>query len=130
LESDPIGSGLINSFSRPGGQVTGLFFDFPEFSRKWLELLKEAMPQLSSVAVLWDPWTGPMQTNGVEIAAEELNVKLEIFEIAAAPIFAVSHVSVHALTREGRRPAQRKVNAFRLDHSKALRAFASMRASR
>ena len=34
LESDPIDSGLINSFSRPGGQVTGVFFDFPEFSKK------------------------------------------------------------------------------------------------
>jgi hypothetical protein len=41
-------------------QVTGIFFDFPEFSKKWLELLKEAMPQLSSVAVLWDPASGPM----------------------------------------------------------------------
>jgi len=74
LESDPIGSGLINNFSRPGGQVTGIFFDFPEFSKKWLELLKEAMPQLSSVAVLWDPATGLMQRNGVEIAGKELNV--------------------------------------------------------
>ena len=45
LESDPIGSGLIKSLSRPGGQVMGVFFDFPEFSKKWLELLKEAMPQ-------------------------------------------------------------------------------------
>jgi ABC-type uncharacterized transport system substrate-binding protein len=82
LESDPIGSGLINNFSRPGGQVTGIFFDFPEFSKKWLELLKETMPQLSSVAVLWDPATGPMQRNGVEIAAKELNVKLEILELS------------------------------------------------
>jgi putative ABC transport system substrate-binding protein len=82
LESDPIGSGLINNFSRPGGQVTGIFFDFPEFSKKWLELLKEAMPQLSSVAVLWDPATGPMQRNGVEIAGKELNVKLEILEVS------------------------------------------------
>jgi putative ABC transport system substrate-binding protein len=76
FESDPIGSGLINSLSRPGGQVTGVFFDFPEFSKKWLELLKEAMPQLSRVAVLWDPATGPMQMKGVEIAGKELNVKL------------------------------------------------------
>ncbi len=82
LESDPIGSGLINNFSRPGGQVTGIFFDFPEFSKKWLELLKEAMPQLSSVAVLWDPATGLMQRNGVEIAGKELNVKLEILEVS------------------------------------------------
>src|SRR5262245_5001547 len=82
LESDPIGSGLIDNFSRPGGQVTGIFFDFPEFSKKWLELLKEAMTQLSRVAVLWDPATGPMQRNGVEIAGKELNVKLEILEVS------------------------------------------------
>jgi putative ABC transport system substrate-binding protein len=85
LESDPIGSGLINSLSRPGGQVTGVFFCFPEFSKKWLELLKEAMPQLSRVAVLWDPATGPMQMKGVEIAGKELNVKLEIVEVPGLP---------------------------------------------
>src|SRR5262245_25674440 len=34
LESDPVASGLITSLSRPGGQVTGVFFDFPEFSKK------------------------------------------------------------------------------------------------
>jgi putative ABC transport system substrate-binding protein len=81
LESDPIASGLIRSFSRPGGQVTGVFFDFPEFSKKWLELLKEALPRLSRVAVLWDPATGPMQMKGVEIAGQALNVGLEIREV-------------------------------------------------
>jgi putative ABC transport system substrate-binding protein len=85
LESDPIGSGLINSFSRPGGQVTGVFFDFPEFGKKWLELLKEAMPQLSSVAVLWDPATDPMQKSAVEIAGKVLHVKLEIIEVPGLP---------------------------------------------
>src|SRR5262245_48155179 len=81
LESNPIGSGLINSLSQPGGQVTGIFFDFPEFSKKWLELLKEAMPKLSSVAVLWDPATGPVQIKGVETAAKELKVKVEIMDV-------------------------------------------------
>ena len=36
LESDPIGSGMVRSLSRPGGNITGVFFDFPEFSKKWL----------------------------------------------------------------------------------------------
>jgi putative ABC transport system substrate-binding protein len=102
LESDPIGSGLINSFSRPGGQVTGVFFDFPEFGKKWLELLKEAMPQLSSVAVLWDPATDPMQKSAVEIAGKELNVKLEIMEVPGLPylddsILAASSKGVDAI---------------------------------
>ena len=47
LESDPIANGWIKSLSRPGGQVTGVFFDFPDFGKKWLELLKEAMPKLA-----------------------------------------------------------------------------------
>jgi putative ABC transport system substrate-binding protein len=80
LESDPIGSGFINSLARPGGQVTGVFFDFPEFSEKWLELMKEAMPQLTGIAVLWDPATGAAQMKGVETAGKALNVKLDILE--------------------------------------------------
>ena len=41
LESDPAKGGLIERLSHPGGNVTGLFFDFPDFSTKWLELLGE-----------------------------------------------------------------------------------------
>jgi ABC-type uncharacterized transport system substrate-binding protein len=78
LESDPIANGWIKNLSRPGGQVTGVFFDFPEFGKKWLELLKEAMPRLARVAVLWDPATGTVQMKAVESAGNLLNVKLEI----------------------------------------------------
>jgi putative ABC transport system substrate-binding protein len=81
LESDPIANGWIKSLLRPGGQVTGVFFDFPEFGKKWLELLKEAMPQLARVAVLWDPTTGTVQMKAVESAGNLLNVKLEILEV-------------------------------------------------
>jgi hypothetical protein len=45
---------------RPGGQITGVFFDFPEFNKKWLELLKEAMPQLTKVAVLCKSYSAPI----------------------------------------------------------------------
>ena len=46
LDLSPIPSrvGLIKSLSRPGGQVTGVFFDFPDFGKKWLELLKRLCP--------------------------------------------------------------------------------------
>jgi putative ABC transport system substrate-binding protein len=102
VESDPIASGFINSLSRPGGQVTGVFFDFPEFCKKWLELLKEAIPRLTSVAVLWDPATGPVQMKGVENAASRLNVKLEILEVRDAAnlddsILAASRKGVDAI---------------------------------
>jgi len=81
FESDPIARGWIRSLSRPGGQVTGMFFDFPEFGKKWLELLKEIIPQLATIAVLWDPATGPVQIKAIESAGKQLNVKLEILEV-------------------------------------------------
>jgi putative tryptophan/tyrosine transport system substrate-binding protein len=83
LETDPVGSGTVASLARPGGNVTGVFFDFPEFSKKWLELLKESIPQLESVAVFWDPATGPTQMKAVEMAAKVLNLRLDVIEVQA-----------------------------------------------
>ena len=65
LESDPVAMGFVGSLSHPGGNITGVFSDFPDFGTKWLELLKEAIPQLTSVALLWDPATGPTQLDAV-----------------------------------------------------------------
>jgi putative tryptophan/tyrosine transport system substrate-binding protein len=42
--SDPVGQGLVKSLAHPGGNITGMFSDFPEFGTKWLELLKEVIP--------------------------------------------------------------------------------------
>ena len=47
LESDPVASGFIAGFARPGGNITEVFLDFPDLGQKWLELLKEALPQVS-----------------------------------------------------------------------------------
>ncbi len=51
LESDPIDSGFITSYARPGGNITGVFLDFADFSKKWLEALEEVVPKISSVAI-------------------------------------------------------------------------------
>jgi putative ABC transport system substrate-binding protein len=83
LESDPVGSGFVASLARPGGNITGVFSDFPEFGTKWLQLLKEAIPTLSNAVVLWDPSTGSQQLNAVKAAGHALNVKLEVVEIHA-----------------------------------------------
>ena len=54
--SDPVGSGLIASLARPGGNVTGLtLLVGPEIVGKYLELLKAAVPALSRLALLWNP---------------------------------------------------------------------------
>jgi putative ABC transport system substrate-binding protein len=51
---DPVGSGFVASLARPGGNITGLSLLAPELSGKRLELLKEAFPKISRVAVLWN----------------------------------------------------------------------------
>src|SRR6266568_4108690 len=53
--SDPAGTGLVASLARPGGNVTGLSTISPELSGKRLALLKEAVPGLSRVALVWNP---------------------------------------------------------------------------
>jgi len=81
LETDPIASGIAANLARPGGNTTGVFFDFPDFSMKWMELLKETIPKLSKVAVVVHPDSPSPQLKGVEAAAKLLNIKLEMFEI-------------------------------------------------
>jgi putative ABC transport system substrate-binding protein len=52
---DPVGAGLVASLARPGGNITGLSALAPELSGKRLELLKEVVPEMTRVAVLWNP---------------------------------------------------------------------------
>ena len=51
---DPVGSGFVDSLSRPGGNATGFMQFEYSLSAKWLELLKEIAPHVTRVAVLWD----------------------------------------------------------------------------
>lgn len=81
LESDPMAEGLVTSLARPGGNLTGLFLDFPELSGKWIELLREMVPRLSRIAVVWDPATPPNLLRGAEAAAG--TVRVEIFPVEA-----------------------------------------------
>ena len=77
-DSNPVGSGFVASLARPGGNITGLTTLAPELSGKRLELLKEVVPKLTLVAVLWDPTnTGSaMGFKETEVPARSLRVKL------------------------------------------------------
>jgi putative ABC transport system substrate-binding protein len=81
LESDPIADGWAMSLAHPGSNVTGVFLDLPGFSSKTLQLLREAVPGLSKVAVLWLPASGPRQLEAVRGAAAALQLTLEVFEV-------------------------------------------------
>jgi hypothetical protein len=81
LETDPVASGVATSLGRPGGNVTGVFLDFPGFTTKWVELLLESNPKLSRMAVLWDPVTGPVQVESVKKVIGSLNIQLVTLEV-------------------------------------------------
>jgi putative ABC transport system substrate-binding protein len=78
VETDPVASGVVATLARPGGNVTGVFLDLPDFAAKWMEMLLECNPKLSRAAALWDPDTGTVQRNSVRKAAGSLNVQLEM----------------------------------------------------
>lgn len=82
LESDPVASGFIASLARPGGNITGLFLDFPEFSKKWLELLKETVPSATNIAVFWDPASGQSQLHAAEAAAKTFNLNVLVEKVS------------------------------------------------
>jgi putative ABC transport system substrate-binding protein len=75
---DPIGTGLIASLARPGGSVTGLTSIAADLEGKRLELLREVVPALSHVAVLWNP-ASPFQVvaeKEVQAAAQLMRMKV------------------------------------------------------
>jgi putative ABC transport system substrate-binding protein len=76
--SDPVGSGFVASFSRPGGNVTGFTSIEPTMAGKWLELLKEIAPRVARIAFLFNPVTAPYAEyflNPLKVAAPSLGVK-------------------------------------------------------
>ena len=81
LETDPVASGVATSLGRPGGNITGVFLDFPDFTTKWIELLVENNPKLSRMAVLWDPVTGSVQVESVKKVAGSLKIQLVTLEV-------------------------------------------------
>ena len=77
---NPVGDGLIASFARPGGNVTGLTMAVgQEIGGKLLDLLKEAIPTVSRVAILWNPLTAPhtAAVKETEAAARTLGLALQ-----------------------------------------------------
>jgi len=75
---DPVGSGLVSSLARPGGNITGLSLMAPDLDGKRLELLKEAFPKVARVAFLWEGGSrGNPVLTGMEPAGKALGLKLQ-----------------------------------------------------
>ena len=84
IATDPLGLGLVHSLARPGGNLTGMsLFLGQEFSGKWLELLREAVPKASRVAVLLNPGH-PASVGYMTVlrgTAQKLGVRLHLQEV-------------------------------------------------
>jgi len=82
---DPVTTGLVTSLARPGGNLTGLSMLAPELIGKWLDLLRQAVPEVSRVAFLWQPGAAGDRTDKdflkeADVAARALGVRLQVVE--------------------------------------------------
>jgi putative ABC transport system substrate-binding protein len=87
--TDPVGSGLVASLARPGGNITGLSLVSPELGGKRLELLKEAFPKITRVVIVWNPTSigESLIFKEIEAAAKTLSVQLQSLEVREANDF-------------------------------------------
>jgi len=106
--SDPVRAGLIESLARPGGNVTGITTLGRELGGKRLELLKDAVPKLASVAVLYDP-AFPTTTREVKedlpVAARALKLTVQPWEVRDADGFEKVFAALNKQRPDGLYPA-------------------------
>ena len=98
IDYDPIARGYIAGLPRPGGNITGLFLQQLELTGKRLEILKNALPELRRVAILWDAFSAD-QLPVAEAAAREVGVQLQPIELRHPPYYYASALSAAASGR-------------------------------
>ena len=83
ISADPIGAKLVTNLARPGANVTGLFVPWSDLSAKGLQLLRDAVPDLDKVAILWNPLnqTAHVGSRYVESAAKTMGVGTQRIEM-------------------------------------------------
>jgi ABC-type uncharacterized transport system substrate-binding protein len=81
--ADPVGTGLVASLARPGGNITGLSMLGPDSDGKALEVLQETLPKVTRVAFLWDPANAGMASRlrTLEIVAQPLRIQIQSLEV-------------------------------------------------
>jgi putative tryptophan/tyrosine transport system substrate-binding protein len=107
ISYDPIARGYIAGLPQPGGNITGLFFQQLELTGKRLELLKDVLPHLTRVAVLWDAFSAD-QLPAAEAAARGLGVHLQPVELRQPPY---DYASAFRAAAEGRAEAVLLLNS-------------------
>jgi putative tryptophan/tyrosine transport system substrate-binding protein len=128
LESDPIASGAAQSLNRPGGNVTGVFFDAPEIASKWIQIIRELVPQISRAGLLYDQHLDQTQLKAGEVSARNIGIatvrlgiaqpsdfrsafekavdsKVDAVLVHSSPIFVDKAAIIAELAREFRLPS-------------------------
>jgi ABC-type uncharacterized transport system substrate-binding protein len=123
---DPVGIGLVASLSRPGGNLTGLSLLLPELGGKRLTLLREAVPTVAHVAVLWNPANAakPLEWQSTQDAARTVGVRVTSVEVRqptdfASAFAAITKAHVDALmplTEPLTRTHRDRISEFALQH--------------
>jgi len=134
---DPVADGIVTSFARPGGNITGVTPLDPELSGKQLELLKEILPKLSRLAVMWKPDDSgsALQWRETRTAATTLGIQLLSLEVRTSgevdkaietatrgrvdallvlrnPLFYVLRKRIVTLAEKGRLPGMYPISDF------------------
>lgn len=87
--ADPVGQGIVRSLARPGGNITGMSVQHPEFAPKSLELFRQVLPQAKRIAVLNNPRNAslPRVVGEIRAAAAALSIEIEVIDAAAPADF-------------------------------------------
>ena len=93
---DPVGTGFVASLAHPGGNITGVSMMSPELGGKRLELLREALPQLSRLAVIWNPDVrgAVVEYKELETPARSLGLRLQSVEVSHADDLAAAFAAI------------------------------------
>jgi putative ABC transport system substrate-binding protein len=97
LESDPLRDGVAASLARPGGNLTGIYLDVPEIQGKWIELLREVAPRLSTVALIADLAAHDLQVKATQVAARRFGIAVRVHPIRSPEDFSKAF---DAITRQ------------------------------
>jgi putative tryptophan/tyrosine transport system substrate-binding protein len=123
---DPVGSGLVASLSRPGGNATGFMLFEGSLAGKWMELLKEIAPRVSRIAAMFNPATAPRggayYLASVEAAAQSFGV-----EAIASPIHVESDLEA-VIATQARQPNGGLIvmpDAFLVGHRREVTSLAA-----
>jgi putative ABC transport system substrate-binding protein len=123
--SDPLGSGFVASYPRPGGNITGFTNMEPTMAGKWLELLKESAPRTTRAAMLFNPATAPY----AEYWLKPFKSAAGAFTVAAtaAPVHEPSELE-SVIASQAREPDGGLIvmpDSFSLDHAAAVTSLAA-----